>query len=252
MICLSAEPILSAVRRLEAQFIEIANRTLDSVNERKVSVDVLKSRLISIRVRQIEQHTAFIEKLWSEANTTSLASIWVKLEANWDYMNYTLLEHLVNKFGDDTLIKDMKQYKKELKDFQGSTSLENFSKYFKRRGGDAQKLSVKFNRKWTESTIKDLESWKIHIAESLSIPQYFMRVQAISEGSVNVIWAIPAMSAKSLMESNKENFVILREKLNIISMSINGTNLTGAVKATDAGGASFVPSVAGAKFKPVC
>ena len=83
----------------------------------------------------------------------------------WDFLNYTLIENLVEKFGDSDLISRMQDYKKDLKEFRIKTRLCDFAKYHTECNeqvteGDLKELVVKLKQSWEECTLEDLEKSK--------------------------------------------------------------------------------------------
>ena len=192
---------------LERRFSKITYRASNIVIKQGIAPCDFKRRLTSLLVKNKSQHKEFLEQLWPQISTATVEDIWFKLEMYWDFLNYTLLEHLVNKFGDVALKTSMLEYKGSLKEFRSKTLLCDFAKHFKDQvnkclvGKDVMKLlEVKFAKNWEECTLEDLENWKESITQKLLVPSYVLILKETDSGCVSVTWAIPAMFAASVTE----------------------------------------------------
>ena len=192
---------------LEQTFSDITYHTLDIVNEQGITPYDFKRQLISLPVKNKSLHKEFLEQLWPQISSATVDDIWFKLEMYWDFLNYTLLEHLVNKFGGNALKASMQEYKESLKEFRCKTRLCDFARHFKDQvnrylvGQELMKLlEVKFAKNWDECTLEDLENWKESITQKLLLPSFVLILTDTDSGCVSVTWAIPAIFAASVME----------------------------------------------------
>ena len=72
--------------------------------EKEISPSDFKQRLTSLPVKTKKKHKDFIhEQILPHISAADIQDIWCKMEMYWDFLNYSLLEHLVNKFGDNAL-----------------------------------------------------------------------------------------------------------------------------------------------------
>ena len=143
-------------KQLEEEFSDIANRTSDII--RGIDVAIFRSRLVNLHVRQRKQHREFLDDVWPKISNASFEDVWFRLVMYWDFLNYTLLEHIVKNFGDQTVKESMEDYKLKLKDFRCKTRLCDFAKYFQDVNEclvekDLKKLVVKLNKNWQNCTL---------------------------------------------------------------------------------------------------
>ena len=215
----------------------MADRTLDIIKVRGITVQDFKDRLINLNVRNREQHKEFLDKvIFSDKNAESVKDVWRKLSDYWDFLNYTLLEHLIKKYGDRNLLAAMRAYKKRLEMFRCQTRLCDFAEHFKdiRKGVLQEKkdllkkfVVVKLERNWKNCSLQDLENWKECLTHKLLLPSFITILEDISQGSVSITWAIPAMFTPSLVEKLKtldENFC---KEHKIMSLSLDGVEYLG-------------------------
>lgn len=89
-------------RKLQLQFADLVDRSFDMICEKQVSVSLFTARLANLPIEHHEVHKEFFEKIYSEINKEStVVSIWLRLSAYWNFMNYSLLEQVICKFGDE-------------------------------------------------------------------------------------------------------------------------------------------------------
>ena len=194
----------------------------------KVCFDDFKYNLTyTLPVHNREQHKAFMEKnclLFS--NAIKIEEIWVKLAYYWNYLNCSLLEHVVKTLCNETLILEMDEYKKKLKAFRCKTRLCVFAETEQKcllMGENLTKFSVKYENKWTRCTLQDLENWKESLSQTFLIPPFTLNPTNISPGCVSITWTIPTMFTTSLMEKLKTLDVTkyFRKENKIMSLSFD-------------------------------
>ena len=163
--------------------------------------------LINLPIRHKDIHKDFIDNICSEIEAYSnLLSIWCELNNYWNFMNYTLLENLVNKFGDKDLISKMQDYKKDLKEFRNKTRLCDFTNYCTKYNkkvseDDFKELVFKLNQSWEKCTLENLEMLQESITHKFFLPSFSMTIKEIGSGSIIVKWSIPTEIATSLEKS---------------------------------------------------
>ena len=197
------------IRNLEEKFIEIADTTFDQIKMKNPDVDRFVARLVSLRIKYREQHKEFFMQLMDfvEKDIT-IRKIWMKLSEYWDFLNYTLLENLVHKFGDHTLKVDMEDYVKDLKRFRTKTRLCEFTQYCNKIDKelpehDLREFVIKLKQRWDECTLEDLEELKENITQQFFLPSFVVRIRSIKPGSIVVTWTIPTLIASALRENIK-------------------------------------------------
>ena len=196
------------IEELEDQFSDLADRTLDIIKVRGITVQDFKDHFINLNVRNREQHKEFLDvAIFSDTTAESVKDVWRKLSDYWDFLNYTLLEHVIKKFGNGNLVAAMRAYKKKLEIFRRKTRLCDFAELYKDiKKGLAQKemlmkfVVVKLDKDWQDCSLQDMEDWKECLTHTLLLESFITILRDISSGSVSITWAIPAMFTTSLVE----------------------------------------------------
>ena len=224
----------TAVEELEDQFSDMIDRTLDIITDKEVTVQLFKKRLISLNVRNKEQHKEFLDAyIFSGVSAEStVEDMWCKVSDYSNFLNYTLVEHTIKKFGDRDLLETMNAYKRKLEIFRSKTRLCDFVVYFrgitKCKEVLMKSLKVKFDENWETCTLQDMENWKESLTQTLLLPSFTMDATEIDTGCVSITWAIPAMFTPSLVEKLKtldENFC---KEHKIMSLTLDGVEYLGA------------------------
>ena len=184
--------IKQKIKNLEDKFHELADKTFDEIQERNPDVKQFRARLISLSFKYKKQHKEFFQQLIEDAEKdTTIDHIWMKLCGYWDFLNYSLLENLVHKYGSHPLKADMRDYLEQLKEFRINTRLCEFAKYCEKISRklpekDLQELIVKLNKRWDECTLEDLEELKENITQEFFLPSFVMNIRSIEPGSIIV------------------------------------------------------------------
>ena len=168
----------TTIEELEDQFTDMADRTLDIITNKEVTVQEFKLRLIILNVKNKEQHKEFLDaNIFSGASAEStVKDMWRKLSVYSNFLNYTLIEHMIKKFGDRDLLETMKAYKRKLEIFRSKTRLCDFVIYFKGiikcKKVLMKGVEVMFDKNWETLTLQDMEERKEGLTQKLLLPSF--------------------------------------------------------------------------------
>ena len=152
------------VQYFENRFGDLVNKACREV--KKIDLHILFSRVTYLPVSVRRQHQSFIEeKLTNIPPPETFAKIWSILNLYWDFLNYGLLEHVINQCGSEDLKQQMQNYILELSVFKQTTRLCDFIESWPCRDDgppedQLKKVVVKMNHEWSQCTLKDVESFK--------------------------------------------------------------------------------------------
>ena len=110
------------------------------------------------------------------------------------YLNYHLVEDMVDKSADDKLKAEMKEYRTDLEKFQKQTTIRELVipstgkhiEKFEPLGENYTELSVKLDKDSKVTTLEDIERLRHVIVCKLSIPPHAILLYAVEEGSLIV------------------------------------------------------------------
>ena len=171
---------------------------------------IFLSRVTYLPVSVRPQHRSFIEeKLMNIPPPETFAKIWSILNLYWDFLNYGLLEHVINQCGSEFLKQQMQDYVHELSTFKQTTRLCDFIKSWSCRDDGPpedrlKKVVVKMNHKWSKCTLQDVESFKKALVHKFFLPEFEILLQKAERGCVCVTW-LTSPSIATLLQQNLAN-----------------------------------------------
>ena len=195
------------VNQLEDCFVELTECTYEILVEKGIDVHRLHARLVSLDVFRRHEHQEFVDKhLMNIDQNMTFNNLWARLGSYWDFLNFDLLEHIINKFGSEDLKQKMKSYKHDLQSFRRSTRLCDFIDCWPVRGQtppetELRRFVVKVGHHWDSCTLEDLETLKGVITRKLFLPGFALQLEEIMKGSITITWLIPVPFVKTLMEA---------------------------------------------------
>ena len=188
----------------------------------------LRARLVLLDVSQKHEHREFINKhLMKIDQRMTLTDLWARLGNYWDFLNFDLLEHIINKFGSENLKKEMKSYKHDLQSFRKATRLCDFIDCWPVRGQtppetELREFVTKVGRQWENCTLEDLETLKGVITHKFFLPEFTLQLRKIMEGSITITWLIPVPFVKTLQEDVQHTSSEFFIEQNIEAIIIDG------------------------------
>ena len=176
----------------------------------KIEPHIFLSRVTCLPVRARPQHRSFIEeKLTNIPPPVSFESIWSILNLYWDFLNYGLLQHVINKCGSEHLKQQMQDYVNKLSVFKQTTRLCDFIKSWPCRDDGPpedrlKKVVVKMKHEWSQCTLHDVESFKKALVHKFFLPEFDILLQNAERGCVCVTW-LTSPSIATLLQQNLTN-----------------------------------------------
>ena len=197
------------VQYLESKFGDLIDRACGEVKG-KVEPHIFLSRVTYLPVSVRRQYQSFIEeKLTNIPPPVTFESIWSILNLYWDFLNYGLLQHVINKCGSEDLKQKMQEYVDELSIFKQTTRLCDFIKSWPCRDDGPpedclKKVVVKMKHEWSQCTLHDVESFKKALVHKFFLPEFDIILQKAERGCVCVTW-LTSPSIATLLQQNLAN-----------------------------------------------
>ena len=172
------------------------------------------------------QHKHFLEHHSSQiAKASTVEEIFSILNSYWDFLNCSLLGHIIHKFGDEELQKQLSTYTDALQSFRSRTRITDFMKVYTSNPNlppEFVDLKMKIGSEWEQCTLEDTEKYRNSIAQSLSLAKYALYLKEGVPGSIYLVWSVPnhaicclvaAMNSKFIQDHCIENVTIDGEDL---------------------------------------
>ena len=206
-VLLDKHSVKQHVRQLEGRFLELTECTYELLVDRNIDVNRLRARLVSLDVSRKHEHQEFINNhLMNVDQRMTFTDLWARLGNYWDFLNFDLLEHVINKFGSEELKKKMESYESDLQSFRKATRVCDFIACWPVRGqappeSELREFVAKVDYSWDHCTLEDLDMLEGVITRKFFLPKFTLWLRGIKPGSVMITWLIPLPFLKGLQEA---------------------------------------------------
>ena len=198
----STDEVKAMIAGLEEGFKNLRTKVRECVERQRVIVSQVADALTSLSPDDDERHKIFTEShvtvLYRAANITEQFGT---MNFHWNYLDPSLLEHLVKEFHLEQVKDQMEVYKSALQKFRRKTPLNIFYLTQRRKRRRPQegfeKMVVEFD--WPENvTLEDVEQFRQEYASEYSLHECAMMIAQICSGSYIITWFIPESVVKKL------------------------------------------------------
>ena len=211
------------VREMKRLFGCLVTKTHRSVKDR-ISVEEFAVSMLALGAYEpapeeqgqpvLNEHRAEIKR------AESIAKIFNILCAYWNYLNYEILEYIIELYGTSDDIERLKSYDEKLQNFckrrifelplpeSGSSTGNNPRQ---------EELSVKLDVH-EDITVKELRRIKERIAKSLHVKPATLLIHRIDTGCVQLTFLIPNFVAQKIFPLSKEQTAVLSRDVSVVRM----------------------------------
>ena len=198
----STEEVERMIAELDNGFDNLKNAIRECLERQRVLVSKVADVLTSLSPDFDEQHKLFTEShvtaLYRAANISEQFGI---MNPHWNYLDPSLLEHLVKKFRLEVMKRHIEGYKSDLQQFRKKTPLNLFCQTQRRKRRrpqeDFKEIVVEFD--WPENvTLEDVEKFRQEYASEYSLHECAMMIAQIRSGSYIITWFIPESIVEKL------------------------------------------------------
>ena len=193
--------LASEIKALEKEFGKLKDLVYESIKTQPV--DNFKVRLASVDAKAQKHHEEALKRIIGSRE--KIEDIWIELGFYMNFLNYELLEHVLEKFEDNipeekteqyaSLQHRMNQYIVRITAFFKSTHVCDFAELWPALAdsppkSDLRQFVVKCNKPWDSCTLYDLEQIKDGLARKLLLPKYSLFLQSAHESSITVVFSV--------------------------------------------------------------
>ena len=220
------------VTKLEDKYEDLVLHTQEvfSKKERKSPdfLSLLRTSLALLTTSPVKKgrYIRFLKASQNEiSKASSVARLFLILSHYWNYFNYSLLEYLIQKFGDKTLRKKLKSYLAGLHKFEKSTKVEDFIHTCgtnDKMPPSSLEMVTEMKSKWADCTIDRVRGLCQKFVEATCLEGYCIFFLGGSCSRVILMWAVPSSVVHLLAEAMDDSFL---EKHEIERVTIDGKGL---------------------------
>ena len=220
----SSEEVKKAIEELKKEFRTLKKDVRGGLEKQKLPVDQVADSLTSLSPDDDDCHKMFAESHVSDLfKADSVAEQFGTMNFHWNYLDPSLLDHLVRDFNLEEVKGEMETYKSDLGQFRKKTPLTLFCRAQKRKrvrlSPDFQEVVAEFD--WRNDVmLEDVEQFRQEYASHYGFPEFAMMVAQARPGSFIVTWFVPESVVEKL--KGKVPRAILK-KYSVTKLEIAGT-----------------------------
>ena len=192
----------------------------------KIEVLHLRHSIIRLPGDLKREHCLFVKKVKKTLKKAkSIEDIFFAIEDYWDFLNYSLLERIIDRHASDNIREEMAEYAAQISAFRRKTRLDKFSKIYKRK---EKKVDEKFRTLVTEhniqlstTTLERVEEIRHDVCSELSLEEFSLQLAAVAPGSLLITWLVPQSLVAYIQKSVKLSSPAMR-KHHISQLTIDG------------------------------
>ena len=201
----SSREVKDMITILEKNFDDLKDTIIERLEKHKVLVRKVADVLTTLSLDADDRHKLFLEQRCRILITAVHHSeIFAILNFHWNYLDPSLLEHLVRKLSLDEVKVLMDKYKSDLHQFRMKTPVFLFCRAHKRKSiepvPEFQEVVAKFN--WTDQvTMEAVEKFRQEYVSYYGLYECAMLITQVHSGSFIVYFLIPDSIVQLLREN---------------------------------------------------
>ena len=186
------------IATLVNKYDDLVAKTVESFCERQEdSPNFCRKLRISVAVLPTSlkyQHSYFLKHHSSQiAKATTVEEIFSILNSYWNFLNCSLLTHIISKFGDEELQRQLSSYMESLQAFRLRTKITDFFKAYTGTPNlppEFVTLKTKMGSEWEQCTLEDAEELRRSMATNSSTTDFAFYFMGGCPGSIYLVWSV--------------------------------------------------------------
>ena len=240
----SSESVKKTIEELKTRFRAIKDDTRECLVKKRVPVKRVADSLTSLSPDDDDHHKMFAESHVSDLfQAPDIPEQFGTMNSHWNYLDPSLLDHLVSDFNLEEVKGEMETYKSDLGQFRTKTPLTLFCRAQKRKrfrlSPDFQEVVADFD--WpNDVTLEVVEQFRQEYASHYGLHKFAMMVAQVRPGSFIVTWFVPESVVEKL--KGKVPREILK-KHSVTKLEIAGTCVYRLRKPQEVSVTGSIPAV---------
>ena len=211
------------VESLQTEFGKLKDDVYDSIKTEEVKS--FRVKLASLDVNMQKHHETALRAIIGKKDT--IEDVWIDLSFYMNFLNYELLQHVLNKFPNGALQDRMEQYTAKITEFFRNTLVREFVNSWPILGDpppkvDLRKFIVKYNKSWETCTLEELDQLKHRLARKLLLPTFSLLLEVALESSVTLVLSVHFPLVAQLQADIKKTAVKEMADMEIESITVDG------------------------------
>ena len=218
------------IATLVDMYDDLVEKTGISLSKRQaISPDFLIAFRVSVAVLPTSlkyQHNYFLEHHSSQiAKATTVEEILCIVNRYCNFLNCHLLAHIINKFGDEELQKQLSSYTTALQSFRSQTKFSEFFKAYTENPNippESVALTTRMGSEWEHRTLQDAEEYRKSMAQCSFLADSALHFQGGRLSSIYLMWHVPNHAIDFLATAMNSEFL---QHHSVEEVTIDGVEL---------------------------
>lgn len=202
------------IEDLEEKYLALVEKTQTEVMEQNPKLATFCMKITLLPTALKDEHQQYLkDNLPQLYRADSIPEIFGLLNLYWNFLHYSLLQRIIEVYGSDDTKELMESYIRDVESFQQETTLAMFWKANPKRkstkslGGEIVEALTSHVKLKSSSFLKSIEDLRQEFACAISLPEFTIVIKDILQGSVIIVWLMPAKGATTLKNQVKEGRV---------------------------------------------
>ena len=192
------------VKQFDDSFSALVFHLRNEMLQNQVSVSSLQDTLALIpSLIKLEHHQFMTQNRCKIMDEKEIGDIFLHLNDYWTYLEYSLLEHIIQRHSSllsRDLQEEMTKYKKDIEGFKQRTTMEQLldaglGVVRKEPPHNFSRIVTKLKRNPSQCTLKDLDNFRRRMCVEFNLPTFIMLLESVENGSLYIKWHIPSSEA---------------------------------------------------------
>ena len=213
------------IKDLEKEFSNIIWNSIKDMEENEVEFSHLRISVVNLPGDLKSKLNYFRKEIRENMlAATSVNVIFVYLSDYWDYLNYHLLEHLIDRHASEKVREEMAKYVKNIRIFRRNTKLHIFFKtrdHIPSVDKKFKKMVAEYDMDCATATLEDIEKIRNYYNTELLLSTFSLRFYLATCGSVEITWLVPESLVAHIQKSIKPSSPFMRNH-HVTKLTIDG------------------------------
>ena len=194
--------------RFEDITFELELEFQEKIEGKVVSLERVRHSITHLPPEIRSEHYKFLqEKMKDLRRCDDIVDVFSHLNLYWTYIDYSLLERLVNKYASDKLQGDMEEYVRDMQSFRKQTLVSTFVTVWKGRAkpppNTFTEIKAELKKDASHCTLEELSQLLKDFCAAFHLSESALMLYRLDPGSVIITWLIPMELVRKLMSTVK-------------------------------------------------
>ena len=227
------------IAQLKEEYKSLVTMTQEAVQAKSPTLTEFRTEItlqLLCKTIKSEVQLSLKETLPYIYNAKSIGEIFGFLNLRvWNFLNYGLLQHIVEVYGDDKLHQKMEKYIALVDSFRKKTTLEVFWEAHPASKScpeipstlreSLKRVTFKHGNLDGTASLQDIEQFRQNLALHVSLPDLTIILEDIRGWSVATVWLVPPSVADRLADEVQKGNIDFLEQHNILELEIQDSTV---------------------------